>query len=40
MKASFFRQTYEYDVLRNFTGKDSHGGSLEYQEYKGKKQTK
>ena len=28
MKASFFRQTYEYDVLRNFTGKDSHGDSL------------
>ena len=29
MKACFFRQTYEYDVLRNFTDKDSHGDSLE-----------
>ena len=40
MKASFFRQTYEYDAQRNFTGKDSHGDSLECQQYLGKKQTK
>ena len=40
MKASFFRQTYEYDAQRNFTGKDSHGNSLECQQYLGKKQTK
>ena len=31
MKVSFFRQTYEYDVLRNFTSKDGHGDSLECQ---------
>ena len=36
MKASFFRQTYEYDAQRNFTGKDSHGDSLECQQYLGK----
>ena len=42
MKASFFRQTYEYDVLRNYTGGDSHGtGTLQSaSQYKAKEQTK